>query len=108
MRSSLISKRMTSTATLRRCSTTASITVPPAMPIPIASPPSPQTLEPRPEGARYLGTSVDRHVHKVAEAVDDGRLAAGGLWTPPAAVPGQAGHEDLWRTRRHVEELPAE
>src|SRR3984893_74830 len=84
MRPFLISRRMTSTTTLRRGDTSAAIEVPSALLIMIASPrPTPSIPGPLPahiafirtaqESARYLRRVVDRHVHKGGQPVDDGR-----------------------------------
>src|SRR5260370_25569785 len=94
MRPFLVSRRMTSTTTLRRGATSGAIEVSPALLIMIASPrPTPnRDLGPCPahigfirtaqERARYLRQVVDRHVRKGGQPVDDGRETAGGLWTP--------------------------
>src|SRR3989442_3265241 len=93
MRPLLISKRMTSTTTLRRCSTSAAIAVSPALVIRTASPraPSPNPyLGPCPahigsirtaqEQARYLRGSVDRHVDKAGQPVDEAGKTIYVLW----------------------------
>src|SRR5580700_3632820 len=94
MRPFLVSRRMTSTTTLRRGATSAAIEVPPALLIMIASPrPTPnRDLGPCPahigfirtaqERARYLRQVVDRHVRKGGQPVEDGRETTCGLWTP--------------------------
>src|SRR5690348_5584341 len=109
MRPFLISRRMTSTTTLRRCSTASAIAVSPALPIMTASPraPLPQTPTWAPipahigsyvllplsyrscrrhvrttqEAARYLRGSVDCHVHKAGCPVDESGITIYQLWT---------------------------
>src|ERR1700722_6324640 len=87
MRPFLMSRRMTSTTTLRRGKESAAIDVPPALLIKIASrcpnarpgplPGAYRFIRTTQERARYRPGLVDRHVHKVGEPVDEGGHPAG-------------------------------